>query len=114
MVDYDTTCFALAKEINSLLMFDLTRYRGDVYLRYNPTDGIYVCVGDGTDEIVYRYNRRWEAMTIEELADDLRNNLRRVPFFPVNPNSGQRLLERIDSDLRKLLVLAFFCYVALC
>ena len=111
MVDYDTTCFALAKEINSLLMFDLPH--DDVCLRYNPTDGIYVCVGSGTDEIVYRYDRRWEAMTVDELAADLRNNLRRVPFFPVNPNSGQRLLERIDSDLRKLLVLAFFCYVAL-
>jgi hypothetical protein len=82
MVDYDTRCLALAKEIHSLLMFDSSRSRGDVYLRYNPTDGIYVCVGSGTDEIVYRYDRRWEAMTIEELAADLRNNLRRVPFFP--------------------------------
>ena len=103
MDTYDATCFALAKEINSLLMFDSCR--GDICLRYNPTDGIYISTGSETDEIVYRYDPRWVAMTIDELAADLRNNLRRVPFFPVNPNSG---------DLRKLLVLAFFCYVALC
>jgi hypothetical protein len=36
MDTYDTTCFALAKEINSLLMFDSSRSRGDIYLRYNP------------------------------------------------------------------------------
>jgi hypothetical protein len=81
MDTYDTTCFALAKEIHSLLMFDSSR--GDICLRYSPTDGIYISTGSGTDEIVYQYDRRWAAMTIDQLAADLRNNLRRVPFFPV-------------------------------
>jgi hypothetical protein len=81
MDTYDTTCFALAKEIHSLLMFD--PLCGDICLRYSPTDGIYISTGSETDEIVYRYDRRWAAMTIDELAADLRNNLRRVPFFRV-------------------------------